>query len=253
MRKTEIPSPGGYMIPLDADIRGGEKLACIISHGFASSRKSTTAQMMMAHCRSMGMASVAFDWVCHGESRAHYSRLTVDACLDDLVAVERWISLQLPDAEIVYFGSSFGAYLDICHICSGRSLGRRAFLRSAAVDMDVSFGVKTPEVMAGLARDGYYKYDPGFGDGLKLCESFFDSLAARSAFNADLPGEARLFMVHGTCDEEVSPGSARRYAYEKGVPLVLVPGAGHGIETPEGLRDIKAFTRAFYLAPQEEI
>ena len=120
MRKTEIPSPGGYMIPLDADIRVGEKLACIISHGFASSRKSTTAQTMMAHCRSMGMASVAFDWVCHGESRAHYSRLTVDACLDDLAAVERWISLQLPDAEIVYFGSSFGAYLDICHICSGQ-------------------------------------------------------------------------------------------------------------------------------------
>ena len=91
--------------------------------------------------------------------------------------------------------------------------------------MDVSFGVKTPEVMAGIERDGYYKYDPGFGDGLRLCESFFDSLAARSAFEAALPG----------------------------VPIVLVSGAGHGIETPEGLRDIKAFTRAFYLAPQEEI
>lgn len=246
MANTEIVSSGGYMIPISAQIEGGDAMVCIICHGFASSKASSTAQMMAAHCRSMGIGAAAFDFPCHGQSSAPFESLTVDRCLEDLQAVEHWVKTKSEHAEIVYFGSSFGAYVVLCHLCSGQSLGKRAFLRCAAVDMDRSFGVKTPEVLNQTSEKGHFLYDPGFGPGLKLSEAFFDSLGCRDLFAMDLPQGAVLSMIHGMCDDVVSPDEARRYAALKGVPITMIPDTGHSIDSKEGIEALLRLTGQFY-------
>ncbi|MEA4920106.1 MAG: alpha/beta hydrolase [Clostridiaceae bacterium] len=242
-----LDSPGGYKIPCDCRISGEESMVCIIAHGFASSKESGTAQMMLAHLNAIGIGAIAFDFPCHGQSEAPFESLTVDACLRDMACVETYIRNRLPGAEIVYFGSSFGGYCVICHLCSGKGWGNKAFLRCAAVDMDKTFGVKTDEVLYQLESQGYYEYDPGFGGKMRLSGEFFDSLALRSPFDMELPQKADIYMIHGLADTVVSPKAARDFAFAKGCHIALVPYAGHDIGTGEGIKALLRLTKWFFV------
>lgn len=241
-----LDSPGGYKIPCDCRISGEESMVCIIAHGFASSKESGTAQMMLAHFNALGIGAIAFDFPCHGQSEASFDNMTVDSCLRDMACVEAYARERLPGAEIVYFGSSFGGYCVICHLCSGKASGRRAFLRCAAVDMDKTFGEKTDGVMYQLDSQGYYEYDPGFGGKLRLSGEFFDSLALRSPFDMQLPKNADIYMIHGLGDMVVSPRAARDFAFMKGCRIALVPYAGHDIGTREGIKALLHLTKRFF-------
>ncbi len=246
MNTVYIPSDGGCGIPADCTIRGDEKLLCVIMHGFASSRKSSTAQLMLEHCASLGAAAIAFDWPCHGDSVAPYTALTVDRCQSDLRAVERWAHERAPQAEVVYFGSSFGGYNALLHLCSGESLGKRAFLRSGAVNMNELLTLDTPGVREALAERGFWHYDAGFGDGLDLCEAFFTTLTANSPFALELPRGAEVWMLHGAEDTVIDPAAAQRYAAEKRCLLTLVPGTGHSIDSEQGIDALLRLTKSFF-------
>jgi len=246
MKTVNIKSPGGWDIPADYTIEGHEAMVCVIAHGFGSSRKSSTAQMMLEHCKALGMGAVAFDWPCHGGSEAPYAALTIDNCQRDLQAVEQWAVQRAPGAEIVYFGSSFGGYNTLLHLCSGVSLGHRAVLRSCAVDMDTLFTIDTPGVREQIAEKGYYHYDPGFGHGLDLCETFFETLAGNSPFKLTLPDGVKVHLIHGMDDDVVDPAEAYRYAAEKRVPITLIPATGHGIDSELGISTLLRLTASFY-------
>lgn len=235
MTDLYLKSDGGYMIPVRANIRPKQKMAVIIHHGFASSKDSSTAGAMMKHLGRLDVASVSFDAPCHGESQAPYDKLTVDGCLSDLMTVENWLAGILPGAEIGYFASSFGAFVAVCHAASGRGRGRRLFLRSAALTMDRTFGVTTPEMDREIAENGYYSYDPGFGDKMKLTGEFFRSLTSRHPMDMALPEGTRVFMLHGREDTVVDVSDALEYSAKTGCPIAVIPGAGHSVDNDEGL------------------
>ena len=245
--KTFIPSSqAGRNIPCDCRISGNEKKVCIIAHGFASSKQSGTAQMMLDHLPSFGVGGIAFDFPCHGESGAEFGALTVDSCLSDMRAVELYAKTLAKDAEIVYFGSSFGAYITLCHLCSCEHEGKRAFLRCAAVDMDHAFDDVMDTIEGQLETLGYGIYDPGFGDGLKLSRGFFDSLKGRSVFDMELPAGAEIRMIHGLADDVVDPEAAKSYAAKIGCPIYLIPGTGHSIDNEEGISTLREKTAEFF-------
>lgn len=236
----------GRRIPCDCRINGSENKVCIIAHGFASSKESGTAQMMLEHLASMGIGGIAFDFPCHGESTAEFTALTVDNCLSDLRMVELYAKSLAKDAEICYFGSSFGAYITLCHICSREHEGREAFLRCAAVDMDHAFDDSWDVIENQLTELGYGIYDPGFGDGLKLSREFFESLRGRSVFDMELPDDFSVRMIHGLDDDVVAPEAAKEYASKVGCPIYLIPGTGHQINNEEGIETLLRETKTFF-------
>lgn len=245
MPKMNLTSPHGRLIPCDVRLHGSEQRVCIIAHGFASSKESSTAQMMLDHLEKMGLGAVAFDFPCHGTSTADYTALTVDACLQDMRAVENYVLEAAPGAEICHFGSSYGAYISLLRIIeSGEP--RRAFLRCAAVDMDHAFDDVMPAIEGQIAQMGYSIYDPGFGPGLKLTQEFFNTLRDRSVFEMELPEGARIEMIHGLADPVVKVESARAYAEKIGCRINLIPEADHSIATAEGISTLLERTEVFY-------
>ena len=88
MPHIDLASEGGRQIPVEYRLPADARRVCIIAHGFASSKESATAQMMLDHLEKLGLGAFAFDFPCHGESSAPWQQLTVDACLADLRQVE---------------------------------------------------------------------------------------------------------------------------------------------------------------------
>lgn len=245
MPKINLTSPHGRLIPCDLRLRGDEKRVCIIAHGFASSKESSTAQMLLDHLEKMGLGAVAFDFPCHGTSTADFSALTVDTCLQDMATVEAYVQEAIPDVEICHFGSSFGGYMSILRMIQvGQP--RRAFLRCAAVDMDHAFDEFMEAIRGQIAQMGYSIYDPGFGPGLKLSAGFFDSLEGRSVFAMELPEGAVIEMIHGLADPVVNVESAKAYAEKIGCRINLIPEADHSIATPEGISTLLERTEIFF-------
>lgn len=246
MPHIHLASEGGRRIPVEYRLPADARRVCIIAHGFASSKASATAQMMLDHLEKLGLGAFAFDFPCHGESDAPWQQLTVDACLHDLRQVEAHVRALAPGAEICYFGSSFGAYITLLHLCGGTAAGRRAFLRCAAVDMDHAFDHLAETIGCQLRQLGYALYDTGYGPQLRLSAAFFDSLRGRSVFDLPLPEGARLEMIHGLCDDVVNPDHARAYAAHAGCRIDLIPEADHRIATDEGIQTLLERTAAFF-------
>lgn len=243
----EMLSSAGYAIPFISNIKGNEKKVCVFAHGFASSKNSSTAAMMADFLEKYGIASVIFDFPCHGDSHIDYSDLRVENCVRDMRSIENWAYDETGGAEICYFASSFGALMTICYLSRGWGRGKEVFLRCAAVDMDKSFGVKTDEVMAQIKKQGYYVYDEGFGHPLKLTELFFDELSACDAFKMDMPRDVKVQMLHGCDDEEVDPNVAADYAAVKGYPITLIDGAGHAVDNPEGIKAMFELSKKLFV------
>ena len=80
--------------------------------------------------------------------------LSIRHCLDDLARAEARALELAPGARVVYFSSSFGAYLNLIYLSTRPHRGTRSFLRSAAVEMPLLFHTPTPEQAEELALPG---------------------------------------------------------------------------------------------------
>lgn len=236
MRKENIPGRNGYEIPCIFNLTGSEKRIVIISHGFGSSKSSPTAQAVLAALPEVGIGACAFDFPSHGESPAPGEALRLSNCLDDLAAVEAYLLRQNPDAEIAYFSSSFGAYVNLIYLSSRKHAGKKSFLRCTAVDMAAILrrGI-TPERMTELNKNGFFIMDEGYVRPLKITKQFLGDLDGHDLFRLCRPGMAEIKMIHGAVDETAPILDARRFARFVGADLTQVEGADHRFQIPGGL------------------
>lgn len=107
---------------------------------------------------------------------------------------------------MVYFSSSFGAYLNLIYLSTRPHRGTRSFLRSAAVEMPLLFHSPTPEQAEELARQGFLMLDQGYVRPLKLTPAFLADLDAHDLFQLYRSGEERVCMIHGDEDQTASAG-----------------------------------------------
>lgn len=138
--------------------------------------------------------------------------LSIRHCLDDLARAEARALELAPGARVVYFSSSFGAYLNLIYLSTRPHRGTRSFLRSAAVEMPLLFHSPTPEQAEELARQGFLMLDQGYVRPLKLTPAFLADLDAHDLFQLYRSGEERVCMIHGDEDQTASPEAARRFA-----------------------------------------
>lgn len=246
MKKEMLKSRKGYEIPCLHTLTGDERKAVLIAHGFGSSKESPTAAMLAEALPQEGIGTLAFDFPAHGDSPVDGLKLTMGNCLDDLAAAEARIRELAPDAEIGYFGSSFGAYTVLNYLAERQPAGKKAFLRSAAVEMPKLFHHKTEDEQRQLEEKGYVMLDQDYLRPLKLTQAFFDDLDAHDVFQLYRTGLAELAMVHGSEDETASPEAARRFAKEFGARLVMIPGGDHRLSHPGMPEEVLRLAAAFF-------
>jgi hypothetical protein len=239
MKKETIRGLNGYDIPGLNNLSGGKRMAVIISHGFGSSKESPTAQAIAAALPEHGIGTYSFDFPAHGDSPVDGEQLRISNCLNDLAVVEAHVRMLMPEAEIAYFSSSFGAYINLIYLATCPHEGRKSFLRCAAVNMPWLFRNSTSlEQYTQLSEQGYIILDLDCVRPLKITRQFYDDLEAHHVFKLCRTDMAELAMIHGDADETVSVVEARRFAEQFGARLTEVKGADHRFRIPGGKEQV---------------
>ena len=247
MYKKTIKSKHGYDIPCITNVSGNEKKVIIISHGFGSSKKSPTAQMIMNGIDHHEAGTLAYDFPAHGESPADGKYLTLKNCLDDLFSVEHFVHTKAPQAEIMYFSSSFGAYINLLYLSKRDPLGKRSFLRSAAVNMPELFLYPTKKEKEQLDSLGYLMLDRGYEHPLMITKEFLDGLMKNDIFHSFTPvSGVSIAMVHGDMDECISFSKAKEFADKYGISLTVIKGGEHRLMTPGSPEKVLGLARDFF-------
>lgn len=239
MKKETIHRLNGYDIPCINNLSGDERLVVLISHGFGSSKESPTAQAISAALSELSIGTYCFDFPAHGDSLVDGEKLRISNCLNDLAAVEDHVRKLRPEAEIAYFSSSFGAYINLIYLATRIHAGKKSFLRCAAVDMPGLFRKGTsPEQYALLNEQGYFILDLGYVRPIKITREFYDDLETHDVFKLSRTDMAEIAMIHGDADETASVVEARRFAKQFGARLTEVKDADHRFLIPGGKKQV---------------
>ena len=235
MEKVLISEGREYAIPCVYSIKGDEKQVCVVIHGFSSHKESPTAKMMVERLPDIGIGAIAFDLPAHGESEVDGRSLRISNCLNDIMAVTDKARALAPNAEIVYFASSFGAYLVLIYLAGlakAKKTTHRAFLRAAAVSMPmvVHEGL-TPEQKMRLNDAGEFVLteEEGYSPELIITKEFLADLENNDVFHIWHKGIADLHMIHGEADEVIYFSDAEAFAKTFDITLTSIPQGDHQI------------------------
>ena len=129
-------------------------------------------------------------------------------------------------------------------------IGRKAFFRSAAVNMPSLFIKDDPteeekRLYKELDEKGYFMQGFGLGRPVKVTRGFIDDLSATdlpSLFTPDRFGPHRIAMAHGAEDDVIDPAAAAAFAERFDIKETVFPGEGHSLsndlETPDHVADL---------------
>ncbi len=250
MEKFKLQKQDSGIVACVREIPEAPAGIAIVVHGFTSSKESATVQMLLRRLPDAGIGVVAIDLPAHGQEESKDEELRIEGCKDSLQAAEEYVVRQYPDAEIYYFGSSFGAYITGLYISTRPHRGRKAFFRSAAVNMPELFIKKNPtkeeeELLRELDQKGYIMPSLELGSPVRVTKAMFQDLAENNLFEIFDPnrfGVHQVAMAHGSMDSVIDPDAARRFAEKFEVPITFFEGEGHSLsndpQTPERVADL---------------
>lgn len=236
MKKITIEKENGHLIPCIAEISANCNKIVIMIHGMNSSKESQNVSFMMEYLTKRGLGVVAYDQPGHGTEEAASEALLLRNCLDSLSEVEKHVHGEYPDAEICYFGSSFGGYVLGTYLARGLNSGHKAFMRCSAVIFpqliigDVH-AEPDPEVMKILDSIGFMETVVD-GKPIRFLKAFLEELRDNSLidiYNERLPEKVEMSFVHGEKDPVVPMHAVKAFAEKHGYPIVVIPDEGHSI------------------------
>ncbi len=233
MVKEIVKGKNGYGIPCIKNLKGDEAKIVLISHGLGSSKESPTVLGLAETLPNFGIGTYSYDFPGHGDSPVDGKQFRIINCLNDLEAVETHISEIAPDAEIMYFSSSFGAYLNLIYLATRPHSGQKSFLRCAAVNLPAIFQNDTrPEYLEPLKKQGFFTMD--YPRPLKVTQEFCDDLARYDVFSLFKANIAEIAMIHGDGDKTAPVEDALRFAAQFSADITIIKGAGHRFMNPGG-------------------
>lgn len=241
-----IKSQGGYDIPYIADLKGNEDVVVIVAHGFASSKESPTVNMLMEVFPKNGIGIAALDFPGHGDSPVGGELLSVENCVNDLRAMTEFVREKCPNAEIGYFGSSFGAYTSLIYLMECDVKGAKVFLRSAAVNMSEYFLELTDDERKALDADGYFVIEEGTPQELKVTAELIEDMKNHDIQKTFVKGDVSIKMIHGSEDEDIDYARAKAFAEKHNIELVTVHGGDHRLSIPGAPEKVLQEALAFF-------
>lgn len=226
-------------------------LGIVISiHGFTSSRESSTNRLLLRRLPAAGLGVVCIDLPGHGTAESAEETLRIKGAIDSIEAAERTVLKEYPGCGIYYFGSSFGAYLTGLYISTREHAGRKAFWRSAAVNMPELFHKKNPtetekRQLKDLETKGYFDAEMEGNRPVRVTKAFHDDLLQNDLFemfDAERFGKHQIAMAHGKEDVVIRPEAVERFAAEFRIPVTWFPNEGHSLSnsssTPDQVVDL---------------
>ncbi len=250
MRKFTIEKPGAGKVACVEEIPLHSSRIVIAVHGFTSSKESPTVRLLIDRMPAAGIGVIGIDLPSHGVEESYEEELRLDACLDSLQAAETYAVEHYPDAEICYFGSSFGAYTTALYISTRPHKGRKAFFRSAAVNMPSLFikdslTEEDEKLRQELEEKGYFMQGFSLGRPVRVTKGFIEDLDRNNLFDRfdpDRYGPHRIAMAHGAEDPVIDPEAAARFAKKFGIQETVFAGEGHSLcndpRTPDKVVDL---------------
>ena len=139
MENFYIRKNAGNTISCVKEIPAFTKGIVIAVHGFSSSKESPTVSLLLEEFPKKELGVIGIDLPGHGTGESLKETLSISGALDSIEAAEKYAVSLYPDCPVYYFASSFGAYLTGIYISTREHRGRKAFFRSAAVNMPSLF------------------------------------------------------------------------------------------------------------------
>ena len=207
--------------------------AVLFCHGFGGHRENRAAARYAAHelAGRKDFALVTFDWPCHG-SDAHET-LCLEDCTRYLRRMTEYIAERFAPETLDAYATSFGGYLTLRYISEHGSPFRRIALRAPAVNMhDALTGTILPpddcqRLLAGEVVEA------GFDRKIPVTRAFVESLGQADIRQRDFTLWAdRILILHGTCDEIISPAAVTAFAERNGITLIPFEGGDHRFLNP---------------------
>lgn len=250
MEYIKISKQDSNIVPCVKSIPEKPKGIVISIHGFSSSKECATYKMLLRRLPEAGYGMIGIELPGHGKEEALQETLRVEGCMNSIEAAEKYISETLPGTEVFYFASSFGAYITGLYISTREHLGRKAFFRSAAVNMPSLFVKKNPNEkelkwLAELDQKGYFDANVDLGAPVRITREMYHDLEVNDLFeifNLSRFGDNEVEMVHGAEDTVIDPNAARAFARKFDIPLTVLEHEGHSLgrtpKTPETVADL---------------
>ena len=250
MEYMKIRKPDSNIVPCVKSIPEKPKGIVIAIHGFSSSKECATYKMLLRRLPEAGYGMIGIELPGHGREEALQETLRIEGCMNSIEAAEKYISETWPGTEVFYFASSFGAYITGLYISTREHLGRKAFFRSAAVNMPALFVKKNPNEkerkwLAELDQKGYFDANVDLGAPVHITREMYHDPETNDLFVVfDLTrfGNNEAAMVHGAEDTVIDPNAAKAFAKKFHIPVTILEQEGHSLggtpETPETVADL---------------
>ena len=209
----------------------------IAVHGISSSKESSTVRMLLERLPAAGFGVIGIDLPGHGTAESAKEILRISGAIDSIEAAEKYALQEYPGHEIYYFASSFGAYLTGLYISTRKHAGRKAFWRSAAVNMPDLFHKENPteeekQQLRDLEEKGWFDTAIDQLSPVRITIDMYRDLEKNNLFeifDADRFGKNQVFMAHGREDAVIDPAKAEQFATRFQIPLMWFDGEGHSL------------------------
>lgn len=257
-RELKIKKGDQNIVPCTAVIPDDLKGVVLVVHGFASSKECHTYQLLKEILPQAGLGMLGLELPGHGKEEAALELLSIHGAIDSIETVENYIRDTYPDQPIYYFASSFGAYLTALYMSSRKHRGRKAFFRSAAVNMPKLIVKENPtreekKQIEELEAKGFF--DTVIEDvnmqSIRITKDLYQEFQKTDLFelfDGNLLKDHEILMAHGAKDLVIDPEAAKRFAGKFHIPIRFFEGEGHSLGEKPGT-DIKVMcmARDFFL------
>ena len=227
----------------NADVRK----VILFGHGFGGHKDNKAAERFALRVleKNKGVATVAFDWPCHGEDVRKTLRL--EDCDAYLRLVLDHLRERFDSPELYAYATSFGGYLFLKYISEHGSPFVKTALRCPAVNM---YELLTTVIMSGDELERVQKGKPvlvGFDRKIAVDRVFLDSLREADLTQRSFLDYADdLLIVHGTKDELIPIAAVRAFAEDNVIEFEAVEGADHRFQNPSCMDRAIAGILAFF-------
>ena len=250
MEYIKIRKMDSNIVPCVKCIPEKPKGIIIAIHGFSSNKDCATYKMLLRRLPEAGYGMIGIELPGHGKEEAFQETLRIEGCMRSIEATEKYILRMFPRTEIFYFASSFGAYVTGLYISTREHRGRKAFFRSAAVNMPSLFVRKNPNEkerkwLAELNQQGFFDTNSDLGAPVRITKAMYHDLETNDLFEIFDPerfGNNKVVMVHGAEDTVIKPDAAKAFAEKYHIPITVFDHEGHSLngtpETPEKIADL---------------
>lgn len=218
----------------------------LFGHGFGGHKDNKAAERFAGRALDkLGMATVTFNWPCHGDDVRKKLRLA--DCDGYLTAVIEDARARYGEPRLYAYATSFGAFLFLKYLSDHGNPFRRLALRCPAVDMYriQTERIMTPEELGRLERGK--EATVGFDRKVTLDKTYLDEIKAVDLLSRDFtPYMDDVLLLHGRKDEIVPFEMVQRFADEQLMELVPVDNADHRFQDPRAMdQAIKAIVDFF--------